>query len=139
MRPKEIKNSLQEKGLKITPQRIVILEAIHRLENHPTAESIIGYIKKAHPNIATGTVYKILNVLVENDLIKRVTTERDIMRYDAVLENHHHLYDKKSDAIRDYFDGELDKLLMSYFEKKKIPNFRIEDIVLEIKGRFKKQ
>lgn len=138
MNTEEIKNSLQEKSLKITPQRIVILEAIHRLNNHPTAESIIGYIKKVHPNIATGTVYKVLNVLVENDLIKRVTTERDIMRYDAVLENHHHLYDKKSDVIRDYFDTELDELLKDYFERKEIPNFSIEDIVLEIKGTFKK-
>jgi Fur family peroxide stress response transcriptional regulator len=55
-----------------------------------------------------------------------------------VLENHHHLYDKNSDLISDYFDAELDKLLREYFDKKNIPNFRIEDIVLEIKGTFKK-
>ena len=139
MSTEEIKDKLKEKGLKITPQRIVILEAIHHLNNHPTAESIIGYIKKVHPNIATGTVYKVLNVLEENKLIKRVTTERDIMRYDAVLEHHHHLYDSKSDLIKDYFDEELDDLLKDYFEKKNIPGFRIEDVVLEIKGTFKKK
>ena len=139
MNSKEIKNSLQEKGLKITPQRIVILETIHHLNNHPTAESIIEYIKKVHPNIATGTVYKVLSVLVENDLIKRVKTEKDIMRYDAVNDHHHHLYDTKSDEIKDYFDEELDELLSNYFEKKNIPGFSIEDIVLQIKGKFSKK
>jgi len=138
MTTEEIKNRLKEKGLKITPQRIVILEAIHHLNNHPTADSIIGYIKKVHPNIATGTVYKVLSVLVENNLIKRVTTEGGILRYDAVLEQHHHLYDSKSDQIKDYFDEELDIILREYFDRKHIPNFKIEDIVLEIKGTFKK-
>lgn len=132
----EIKNSLQEKGLKITPQRIAILEAIHHLNNHPTAESIIEYIKKVHPNIATGTVYKVLHVLLENNFIKRVKTANDIMRYDAVMESHHHLYDTQSEVIKDYFDEELDEALREYFGKKNIPGFSIEDIVLQIKGRF---
>jgi Fur family peroxide stress response transcriptional regulator len=68
----EIKNKLVEKGLKITPQRIAILEAIIKLNNHPTAENIIEYIRKNHPNIATATVYKVLDALVENGLIKKI-------------------------------------------------------------------
>ncbi len=37
----EIKNMLTEKELKVTPQRMAILEAIYQLNNHPTAEKII--------------------------------------------------------------------------------------------------
>ena len=87
-----IRNKLTEKGLRVTPQRIAIYEAILKLNNHPTADDISAFIKQDHPNIATGTVYKILESLVENGLIKKVKTERDIMRYDAIMENHHHLY-----------------------------------------------
>jgi len=72
----ETRNKLVEKGLKITPQRIAILEAIIKLNNHPTAENIIEYIRKNHPNIATATVYKVLDALVENGLIKKVKTEK---------------------------------------------------------------
>ena len=50
----EIKNRLTEKELKVTPQRMAILEAIYQLNNHPTAEKIIDYIRQTHPNIATG-------------------------------------------------------------------------------------
>ena len=69
-------------------------------------------------------------------LIKKVKTEKDIMRYDAVMESHHHLYCSESDRIEDYKDNELNELLEKYFEKKKIPDFKIEDIKLQIIGKF---
>jgi len=136
MKVNEIRNKLMEKGLKVTPQRIAILEAIIKLNNHPTVENIIDYIRKNHPNIATATVYKVLNALVSSDLIKKVKTERDIMRYDAVMESHHHLYCSESDRIEDYKDNELNELLEKYFETKGIPDFKIEDIKLQIIGKF---
>jgi len=86
------RKTLKEKGLKVTPQRVAIFEAITHLKNHPTAENIIAYIKKNHPNISVGTVYKVLDSFVENKLLSKVKTEKDIMRYDSVLTNHHHLY-----------------------------------------------
>jgi Fur family transcriptional regulator, peroxide stress response regulator len=132
----EIRDKLIEKGLKVTPQRIAILEAIIKLNNHPTAENIIDYIRKNHPNIATATVYKVLDALAENELLKRVKTDRDVMRYDAAMESHHHLYCSESDRIEDYIDNELNELLDKYFEKKGIPNFNIEDIKLQIIGKF---
>jgi Fur family peroxide stress response transcriptional regulator len=134
----EISSKLVEKGLKVTPQRIAIYEAIITLSNHPTAENIIEYIRKNHPNISVATVYKVLDVLVENELIKKVKTEKDIMRYDAFMENHHHIYCSDSDRIEDYVDHELNKLLEKYFEEKKIPDFKIEDIKLQIIGKYLK-
>jgi len=133
-----IRNKFSEKGLKITPQRVVILEAIYKLNNHPTADNIIEYIRESHPNIATGTVYKVLETLVENDLIKKVTTDKDVMRYDGIIENHHHLYCSECDLIEDYKDEELDKLLQDHFKNKNIKGFKIEDIVLQIRGTFNK-
>jgi Fur family transcriptional regulator, peroxide stress response regulator len=134
----EISSSLYEKGLKVTPQRIAIFEAILKLNNHPTAENIIEYIRKNHPNISVATVYKVLDVLVENGLIKKVKTENDIMRYDAIMESHHHIYCSDSDKIEDYMDDDLNKILENYFSEKKIPHFQIEDIKLQIIGKYTK-
>lgn len=133
----DLRVKLKEAGLKITPQRIAILEAVYKFENHPTADKIIDYIRKNHPGVATGTVYKVLDTLLGEKLIKRVKTEKDAMRYEGVIEKHHHLYCAKTDRIADYFDAELDQLLKSHFEKKGITNFEIEDIILQIKGSFK--
>ncbi len=136
MKAEDFSNKLIEKGLKVTPQRIAILESIVKLKNHPTADNIIEYIRKNHPNIATATVYKVLDALVSNELIKKVKTERDIMRYDAIVDSHHHLYCSESDRIEDYHDAELNKILEKYFENKGIPGFKIEDIKLQIIGKF---
>ena len=139
MKIEEISSRLFEKGLKVTPQRIAILEAIIRLNNHPTAENIIDYIRRNHPNISIATVYKVLEVLTETGLIKKVKTDNDTMRYDAILENHHHIYCSDSDRIEDFMDNELNQVLENYFRKKKIPHFQIEDIKLQIIGKFTKK
>jgi Fur family peroxide stress response transcriptional regulator len=132
----DVRTKLMEKGLRITPQRIVIYEAILKLNNHPTADDIAAFIKPDHPNIAIGTVYKVLESLVENGLIRKVKTEKDVMRYDAILENHHHLYCSDSDRIADYYNDEIDELLSKYFKENGIPNFEIGDIKLQIIGKF---
>ncbi|MCB0822456.1 MAG: transcriptional repressor [Bacteroidales bacterium] len=134
----ELKETLTAKGLKITPQRLALLEALEN-NQHPTADNIIGYIRQNHPNIAIGTVYKTLETFVEKGIIKKVKTEKDVMRYDAITDNHHHLYCSESDRIEDYFDEELNQLLTSYFAQKQIPGFQIEDVKLQILGKFKNE
>ncbi len=131
-----IRNKISKKGLKVTPQRMRVLETIYKLGNHPTAENIISYIRKSDPNIGSGTVYKVLETLVETNIINKVKTEKDAMRYDGILEKHHHLYCKQCDHIEDYANEELDDLLKTFFEKNKIDNFTIDDIKLNISGNF---
>lgn len=134
----DIRNKLSDKGLKVTPQRLAILDAIFKVGGHPSADNIIEYIRQSNPNIASGTVYKVLDTLIENKLIKRVNSDRDIMRYDGKMEKHHHLYCIECDVIEDYVDEELDELLKNYFKSKDIKGFCIKDLVLQIKGTFDK-
>lgn len=131
------KEIISNKGLKVTPQRIAILEALVDLANHPTVDEIIDHIKDHHPSISTGTVYKTLETMKEKGLITKVISDREVMRYDAVLEKHHHLYSASTGRIEDYHDEELNKLLESYFEKKNIKDFDVEDIKIYITGEFK--
>ena len=45
-----------------------ILAAVTELQRHPTAEQVFMEMKKEHPSIAIGTVYKHLNALAEEGL-----------------------------------------------------------------------
>lgn len=131
------REKLQEKGLKVTPQRVAIFEAILQLNNHPNADDIIAFIKTNHPNISVGTVYKVLDAFVENKLLKKVKTEKDSMRYDPHFTNHHHLYCAKTERIEDFEDEKLNELISNYFKKHKIKNFKIHELKLQITGTFK--
>jgi Fur family peroxide stress response transcriptional regulator len=137
MNKQELIEKLKEKKLRITPQRIAIFEAISILKNHPTADEILTYIQKKHSNISVGTVYKVLESLVTNNLIEKVKTDNDVMRYDSILSKHHHLYCSATEKIEDYENVELDEILKNYFKKKKIKNFNIKDIKLQLTGTFK--
>jgi Fur family peroxide stress response transcriptional regulator len=139
MANKDVIRILAENNLKITPQRIAVLEVILGLEYHPSAENIVDYIRLNFPHVPIGTVYKILDAFLEKGIIKRVETENGILRYDAVQEKHHHLYSADSERIEDYYDDELNKILIEYFKKKKIPDFTIEDIKVHITGKFKNE
>ena len=128
--------NLKNIDLKVTPQRIAVLEALQNLKDHPTADKIKEYVVKNHPNIAVGTIYKTLETFVEKGLVKKVKTEKDVMRYDSILEKHHHLYCEDTERIEDFFDDELNNMLEKYFKKKRIPNFKVKDIKLQIIGTF---
>ncbi len=132
----ELSKKISETGLKVTPQRISILNSIYDLGNHPTADNILEYVRKSNPNIAKGTVYNVLETFVEKNLVHKVKTDKDYFRYDGHVENHHHLYCSECDLIEDYIDNELDELLKEYFDKKKLKGFNIDDIVLQIRGTF---
>jgi Fur family peroxide stress response transcriptional regulator len=137
MANKEVIKILAENNLKVTPQRTAVLEVILGLENHPTADDIVDYLRLNFPHVPIGTVYKILDAFVEKGIVKKVKTDNGIIRYDSILEPHHHLYCSDSELIEDYYDEELNKILNEYFRKKRIPDFTIEDFKLQIVGKFK--
>ena len=67
-----------------------ILTAVTELQRHPTAEQVFLEMKKEHPSIALGTVYKHLNSLAEEGLCPA---------YNALLENVSLcVYDRATDA-----------------------------------------
>mgnify|MGYP006276428015 CR=1 FL=1 len=132
----EIQHEISKAGLKVTPQRIAVLEALMNLDNHPTVEDIVEHVKEHHPSVATGTVYKTLEVLKNKGLITKVITDREVMRYDADMHKHHHLYSPETGRIEDYDDNELTEIIEGYFRDKGIENFNIRDIKLYITGEF---
>ncbi len=136
MANRDVVKILVKHELKVTPQRIAILEVIMNSDDHPDADRIIELLRITHPNIALGTVYYTLDVFTKKGIIKKVPTSKDSMRYDAIQEKHHHLYCSDSDRIEDFYDEGLNKVLEDYLKKKKIPNFKIDDIKLQIIGKF---
>ena len=133
---KHIRKAISDNGLRVTPQRVAVLNALHELENHPTADEIIQQIRKEDPHMAVGTVYNSLEALTEKGIIKKVKTDTGVMRYDALLDKHYHLYCEESNRIEDYYDNELTQLIEGYFKKKNIDHFQVEDIQIQINGKF---
>jgi len=136
MKQDNIGNRLKNNGLRVTPQRRAVLEALLQNKNHPDADALVTIVREQHPNIAVGTIYHILDNLVQKGIINKVQTEQNVVRYDAMVEPHIHLYSKEENRIEDFMDEELLALIKEHLKKKEIKNFSIKDINLQLIGAF---
>lgn len=77
-----------------------ILAAVTERRWHPTAEQVFTKMKKDHPRIAMGTVYKHLNALAEGGQLHRITEPGSPDRYDRT-EQHDHMICVRCGSIAD--------------------------------------
>lgn len=127
---------LSQNGLKVTPQRIAVMQALDKFRHHPTADEIFRDVSRQIPGLSATTVYNVLDAFVGRGLISRIATDADVMRYDAICDHHHHMYEAGTDRVEDYFDPELDRLLQEYFSNKNIAGFKPQQIRLHMMGAF---
>lgn len=91
----------REAGLKVTPQRVAVYAMLASTDTHPTPEVIYSTIRQEIPSISLGTVYKILDLLTERGLLRRVATSNQAARYDARTDDHHHALCRRCGRIED--------------------------------------
>lgn len=94
---------LKEKGLKITPQRLAIINALveNRCE-HPGATMIFNEARKKAKRVSLSTVYATLKEFSENGLIRQLEFDRMENRYDVDLSDHVNLICNRCGKIADY-------------------------------------
>ncbi len=83
--------AIADKKLRITKQRRMILEEVKKSKSHPTADKIYDLVKKEIPDISMGTVYRNLDILSEEGLVRKLELAHLQRRYDGNMENHYHV------------------------------------------------
>lgn len=94
---------LKEKGLKVTPQRLAIIEVL--LENkdlHPGARFLYKEAKKKKKSLSLSTTYATLNELSRQGIIKTLQFDKMEDRYEENLEEHINLICERCKKILDY-------------------------------------
>ncbi len=88
-------------GIKLTPQRLAILEYLENNREHPSAEDIYNALKDKFPSMSFSTVYNTLEVLTKKGLVKELGIDSYKRRYDPEVHPHHHFLCKKCGKILD--------------------------------------
>lgn len=97
-----IKKTCTEKGLKVTPQRVIIYEELSKATDHPSAEAIYKRVKKILPNISFDTVYRTLLSFTDLGIINLVEGYGEKKRFEPNTYNHHHCRCVKCHKIIDF-------------------------------------
>jgi Fur family transcriptional regulator, ferric uptake regulator len=83
--------TLKEKGLKLTPQRILIADIIHDAKGHITAEDIIEHVQAKMPGVNKSTIYRTLDILEEADCVYKSEMGNETVYHHNDEGHHHHL------------------------------------------------
>jgi Fur family transcriptional regulator, peroxide stress response regulator len=98
-----IKRQLKAKGLKLTPQRLAIIEVlIEKGDSHPGASSVYEEAKKRKKSLSLSTTYATLNELSRLGIIKTLQFDSMENRYEGNLEDHINLICAHCGRIIDY-------------------------------------
>lgn len=82
--------SKNRQASRMTDQRAAIIKFLQQSKKHPTAEQVYRQIRKKLPHISFGTVYRNLNFLKEQGVIKEIPLPEGASRFDGNEEKHHH-------------------------------------------------
>lgn len=94
-----VEEVLRESGLRATPQRLAVYEAL-RVLSHPDAETIYGHVQNHHASLSLATVYHVLDRFNDAGLIG-ILDVNGRRHYDILPENHDHLWCRGCGEIRD--------------------------------------
>ena len=95
----------------MTKQRELIYSIIQDSCQHMTAYEIYTKAKETMPNIACGTVYRNLDLMVKANEIKLIEIGNDSNRYDKTLMPHDHYICTECGSVSDVFIGDLKKTI----------------------------
>lgn len=138
----KFKELLKTKGLKVTRQRLVVLEVLDKHRDiHMTAEDIYQLVKEECPDIGLATVYRTVQLLLEMQLVDRINLDDGCVRYEIghlfggeTKHTHHHLICKECGKVLSFNDDLLEEL-ENHIEK--LTGFRVSDHELKFYGQCK--
>lgn len=82
--------TFKRKGLKLTPQRKLILDIIHA-EEHLTPETIISQVQARMPGVHKSTIYRTLEILEEAGSVYKSPLGNQFIYHHPEEGHHHHL------------------------------------------------
>jgi Fur family ferric uptake transcriptional regulator len=122
---------LRETGHRLTPQRMLVIEALHNADKHISVEELYEQLHKRYPYANISTVYRTLELLKQLNLVTETDFGEGYVRYHVAEKGHHHhlvcqscgkimdldevaLYPLKEELLQKYgFDADLRHLAIS--------------------------
>ncbi len=135
MKPEETKRriigGMRQHGLKLTRQRLTVVDVIAGDKSHPSAASIFAKARKSVPHISLSTVYNILDVMKRAGLIKELEFDDRDSRYEGDISNHLNLVCTACGSIMDF---KAPSLPVPSENVEKSTGFRVDSMRLEYYG-----
>lgn len=122
-------DKLRRAGLRVSAQRIAVLELMENSHSHPTAEEIYRSLLPEFPSLSLTTVYNTVHTLVKSGLLREVEIEAASLRFDSATHARHgHFRCKRCGRIFDV------PLPTGISPEPELPGFSVDTIDVYLKG-----
>jgi Fe2+ or Zn2+ uptake regulation protein len=97
----QLETALRERGMRVTPQRVLINRALRELDRHASADEVLAAVAERLPNASLPTVYSTLELLGEMGMVRRVSAGPGAALYDPRTDEHQHLVCRNCRRVED--------------------------------------
>jgi Fur family ferric uptake transcriptional regulator len=102
---------LRTDGVRVTRQRVAILQVLREASDHPGAEDILMRARAIDPTVSLATVYRTLSVLEKAGTVLRNEFGGAGARYELASAAHHdHLIDLDTGAVVEFRSDQIERL-----------------------------
>jgi len=130
--PATFKRMIRQMGLKVTQQRMAILESLSAGRAHVTAQEVFEQVNAKYPEIGFATVYRFLRKMAEQAMVTEVRMGGLPARYELTPRRHHdHLTCTQCGQIVEFESPQIETLQELVAKEH---NFRLTHHVLELYG-----
>lgn len=125
----EFEKQCRARGIRVTPQRLAVYRALAEDLAHPTAESVYSRISRQLPGLSQATIYRTLQFLESENLIRKVSSPGAIGRFDANVDPHQHLVCRVCGSLEDISVPELHSAVIP-----RVAGFTVEELDIRLVG-----
>lgn len=121
-----------DRGLRLTPQREVLLRALSESKGHPTADDMVQRVREVLPTVSHATVYRNLQELVREGLIRMLEVAGTSVQFEVNPDDHHHFVCGKCGQVWDVYLSNLDVRINR--RRSELDGFQIERRDVQLHG-----
>ena len=108
----DFKKAIRNEQLKVTPQRIAIIENLLDNPGHRECDEIFDDLRANDMKVSRATIYRTLDLLVEYGFAKKLNTGESKSRYEnrLISDHHDHIICNKCGTITEFCNDQIEKI-----------------------------
>jgi len=128
----QLRQTCVERGVRLTPQRDVLLRALSETKGHPTADDLVKKVRNVLPTVSHATVYRNVQELVRAGLIGTLERSGAAVQFEINPDHHHHFMCRRCGQVWDVYLNQVAVTLDR--QRSPLSGFRIDRRDVQLHG-----
>src|SRR5688572_15022672 len=128
----ELRDDCASRGLRMTPQREVLLRVLSETMGHPTADELVQKVREVLPSVSHATVYRNVQELVKVGLVGMLERAGGAVHFEVNPDDHHHFVCRGCGQVWDVYLTDVE--VMVDRRKSQLKGFQIDRREVQLHG-----